>query len=134
MSKVRTHQATDLEWNKIRASGVDDRVPGYFSETELESTVTYHERGSDDELQLIEIDYLPNAAINVHAHDEDEIIYIVKGEMRLGTRVLGEGSSVFIKGRAFYSFQAGPEGLRMLNFRPKADFTLHLKSTGRVEL
>jgi hypothetical protein len=37
---------------------------------------------------------------------------VLKVEMHFSRQVLRPGSSLFIKGKAFYSFSAGPEGLR----------------------
>ena len=82
--------------------------------------------GDDVSPQLIEVRMQPNATVGVHAHDADEIIYVVAGEMRFGSKVLKPGSSLFVQGGAFYSFGAGDEGLQFLNFRPHQDLTYHM--------
>lgn len=79
--------------------------------------------GSAAELQLFEVTSRPNLEVPVHAHKEDEIIYIVSGELRLGGRTLVAGDSAFIAGMTLYSFDAGPEGVRFLNFRGRQDYT-----------
>jgi hypothetical protein len=43
---------------------------------------------------------------------------VLEGEMIVGARRLTAGCSVFIPGHTLYSFKAGPDGLRFLNFRP----------------
>jgi quercetin dioxygenase-like cupin family protein len=53
----------------------------------------------------------------VHCHSEDEIIFVVDGELRLGERLYGPGTALAIAADAFYSFSPGPEGLRFVNFR-----------------
>ncbi|HZP28332.1 MAG TPA: cupin domain-containing protein [Acidimicrobiia bacterium] len=83
---------------------------------------TYHP-GSESELQLFEVAVEPDALIGQHAHGEDEIIYVLDGELRLGRQVLTRGASVYIPGGTLYSFRAGPEGLRFLNFRARQDRT-----------
>jgi uncharacterized cupin superfamily protein len=73
----------------------------------------------------MELRYEPHAEIQIHAHDEDEIIYVLAGEMHLGNRVLCPGSTVAIAGKTFYGFKAGPTGLQFLNFRPRQDITFY---------
>ncbi len=80
--------------------------------------------GGAEELQLFEVMAAgPGQRADVHAHLESEIIYIVAGEMHLGVHVLKPGDSVQIEGLSLYSFHAGPEGLRFLNFRARKDHT-----------
>jgi quercetin dioxygenase-like cupin family protein len=118
--RVRTRQAEDY---KVIRSIVGDDDLWKFSDKELDSRIRFIEPGDDSHLQLFEIDYVPGTPIEIHAHEQDEIIYIVEGEMHAGTRVLGPGATLFVAGNTLYSFKAGPNGLRMLNFRPRADLT-----------
>lgn len=126
--RVRTRKPEDFRM-------ISDLVPPEdrkkFSETELNSRIRFIEQGDEKSLQLLELDYLPNAAIDIHAHREDEIIYVVAGEMHIGNRMLGPGATVFIAGHTLYGFKAGPEGLRMLNFRPRSDLTFITKDEFR---
>jgi quercetin dioxygenase-like cupin family protein len=80
-----------------------------------------HELGDEKTLQLFETVLQPNSFVDVHSHASDEIIYVVKGSIELGSRSLGSGSSVFIAADTLYSFRAGPDGLHFLNFRPHKD-------------
>ena len=83
--------------------------------------------GSDNELQLFEVRVPPGHVVESHAHDEDEIVVVVEGEMVLGARVLRAGSSAMIPGKTLYGFSAGPDGLVFLNFRARRDVTFHTK-------
>jgi quercetin dioxygenase-like cupin family protein len=87
--------------------------------SELLQTTCFHHDGSADEPQLLEVEFPPNQEVPPHAHQEDEILYIVRGEIHFGNRVLGPGSSVFIPRMTLYSFKAGPDGLVWVNFRPR---------------
>ena len=124
MSGLRIHDEQQLPW--ITPS---DRLPPAELEalTEGERTVrmAVRELGTADQPQLLEIKYQPGARIKPHAHAEDEIVFVREGELHLGTRVLKAGDSMFIARRSFYSFQAGPEGLTILNFRPRKDETYY---------
>ena len=53
-----------------------------------------------------------------HCHTEDEIIFITRGEARLGNRLVGPGTALAVHALTMYSFDPGPEGLGFINFRP----------------
>ncbi len=120
MASVRVHPAESREPITIRSTVPAAEQPK-FGERELDSTMWFIEAGDKESLQLVEVDYLPDADVAVHAHDEEEIIYVLGGEILLGNRRLGPGGSVYIAGNTLYSFKAGPEGVRMLLFRPRRD-------------
>jgi quercetin dioxygenase-like cupin family protein len=130
MGNVRIHSAEEIKWTTIRERGGDPAptVYGYLAESELDSSMTFHEFGNEKELQLAELNFIPGAEAVIHKHDNDEIIYIVSGEMHFGNKVLKAGSSIYIQGNTFYGFTAGPEGLRVVNFRATADVSFHPKN------
>lgn len=81
-----------------------------------------HFPGSADHLQLFQISLEPDEVVEPHGHHEDEIVYVVEGELRFaGDRICGVGSAVFVPGLTVYGFQAGPAGARFLNFRARHD-------------
>lgn len=90
-----------------------------FSEEALSTKMRIFEEGSDSSPQLFESQLLPNTEAAEHSHEEDEIVYVLDGEMRFGNRTLTKGSTVFIPANAPYQFKVGPEGARFLNFRPR---------------
>lgn len=59
----------------------------------------------------------PGSTAGVHSHSEDEIIFVVSGDIRLGARLHGPGTAVAIAADTLYSFTAGPNGLHFINFR-----------------
>ena len=129
VGKVRVHPADMIKLARIR-DRAGDPAPEVFSqlaESELDSAMAFHEFGDAKTLQLAELDYLPGAEAVPHKHDDDEIIYVVRGEMHFGDRVLTAGSSVYIPGDTFYGFKAGPNGLRIVNFRARADVSFYPK-------
>lgn len=56
-------------------------------------------------------------AVGVHSHSEDEIIFVVSGDIRLGRKLYPEGTAIAIAADTLYSFTAGPNGMRFINFR-----------------
>jgi quercetin dioxygenase-like cupin family protein len=132
MAKIKVSDVDDANW--IR--GADMATPE-MAETlepdEANTLINIHAEGSDDVLQLFEVKLPAGTKQRVHAHDTDEIIYVVGGAMRVGKRTLKPGSSLFIAGETFYSFEASPDGLHFLNFRPRKDISYILpKAKGAV--
>src|ERR1019366_1328377 len=101
MARVRIQTEADFGW-LISRETLPEGMTGNYSEGELNASYRIREQGTDDEPQLVELRYEPDAEVQVHAHDEDEIIYILGGEMHLGSRVLGPGTSIAIAGKTFY--------------------------------
>ena len=122
MGTVRVADVNEIEWEgsdqekaeAIRARGI------ILSPEELAGKSREHHHGSETEPELFEVQFPPNTVVNPHAHLYDEIIYVVAGQLILGSRVVEPGSSVFIAGQTLYSFRAGPEGVHFLNFRPRS--------------
>ena len=103
-----------------------DRIPAgplrdHIGESELDNSVRMYFPGGSEQLQMFEAILEPNCGPDPHAHHEAEIVFVLEGEMHFGRRVLTPGSSAFIPAYTLYSFRAGPEGLRFLNFRARAN-------------
>lgn len=62
-----------------------------------------------------------------HSHDADCIYYIVAGEVHLGGVVLGKGDGFFVPANSAYTYQAGPQGLELLEFRNAGAFNIVFK-------
>lgn len=82
-----------------------------------------HLPGSATEPHLFEPGFAPNTGAAPHAHGVDEIFYILEGELRFGQQIYPVGSSIYVPAYTLYSFNAGDEGCRFLNFRPRLDRT-----------
>jgi hypothetical protein len=109
--RISIRQVEDLNWEygPDDASGIPNRLrPGRC----------FHHSGTKNEPQLYEARLRPDETVPPHGHEQNEIIYILSGELHLGSRVLKAGSSVSILGGTIYSFKAGSEGVHFLNFRP----------------
>lgn len=62
-----------------------------------------------------------------HSHDGDCLYYVVAGELRIGKHVLRKGDGMFIPGGHGYTYEAGPEGVEVLEFRNATKFNIVLK-------
>jgi hypothetical protein len=94
-----------------------------FSDGELESEVRRHHDGGPDSLQLYEIQAPAGATFRPHAHHEEEVLLVIEGELHAGSHVVGPGGTMRIPAHTLYAFSAGPEGVRLFNFRPRRDIS-----------
>jgi uncharacterized cupin superfamily protein len=102
------------------ADAVAPEVASRMSRAEREADVRIVHTAPNG-LQMFEAKIAPNEEISLHAHAEDEIIYILEGELLIGRKRLGVGASVFVAGNTLYGFRTGPNGARFLNFRGRAN-------------
>ena len=75
----------------------------------------------------------PNFQLPRHSHSADCLYYVVKGEARLGNRSVPAGSGFFVPAGGTYGYQAGPDGVEVLEFRHATSFDMVVadKSPGR---
>lgn len=92
-----------------------------LSEGDLNSTLANYFMGSPNEPQLFELYVEPGESLSPHGHEYGEILYILEGEMHLGSRVLLPRTAIYIPGMTAYLITAGPKGLRFLNFTGRGD-------------
>jgi quercetin dioxygenase-like cupin family protein len=78
-------------------------------------------------LELFHIQLGPGAVVEPHAHTDDEIVYVLRGAIHLGKRVLGPGDALYVGADTLYGFKVGPEGVEFLNFRPTTTVGLMTK-------
>lgn len=126
MARVRLTTEDQQPWIRSDNSDWEEVEHDKLGEGELSTQYRMREPGSEAHPQLVELRYEPNAEISIHSHDEDEIMYVLEGEMRINNRSVGPGACLTIPGGVFYGFHAGPNGLRILNFRPREDLTFNL--------
>jgi mannose-6-phosphate isomerase-like protein (cupin superfamily) len=123
MAKIRIREEADCRLMTSREfleeKGMPEADIAKFSDDALATRMRIFHEGDDRTPQLFETQVPPNAEAAVHCHEEDEIMYILDGEMILGNRSLRRGGSMFIAAQTMYGFKAGPEGVSFLNFRPK---------------
>jgi quercetin dioxygenase-like cupin family protein len=116
MGKVSIVARTEAEQRSLARSGTPAAAAFHERAYSVDKLPYFPHDG--EALQLFHIDLGPGAHVEPHAHTEDEIIYLLRGEIHLGARVLGPGDALYVAAHTLYSFDAGPEGASFLNFRP----------------
>jgi quercetin dioxygenase-like cupin family protein len=121
--KIRVHLEAETPLftveQLLRDKGSSEEHIRSLSDDALAAGMRFFEMGTESSPQLFESQVPPNTVAPVHSHEEDEIIYVLEGEMQFGTKSLSKGSALFVQANARYGFKAGPEGVRFLNFRPR---------------
>jgi hypothetical protein len=64
-----------------------------------------------------------------HSHSEDEIIFLLKGEIQVGQTTLKEGYALGIAGDRRYRFKGGEHGFGFLNYRRDVSYMSTDKDT-----
>jgi hypothetical protein len=65
--------------------------------------------------------FKPHFPLPRHAHKQDCLYYIVKGDIKLGTEWLGAGDGFFLPDATPYTYVIGDEGVELLEFRTNHD-------------
>lgn len=127
MGHIRVVEPETVPW-MVRAEEGSAGGRGLVEATDdkTQAARIYHPE-HDEGLQVFEVRMMPGEVIEPHAHESDEIIFVLEGELVLGSRTLTTGASVSIQGNTLYGFRAGERGLRYLNFRGSADRTFITK-------
>ena len=69
--------------------------------------------------------FKPRFPLARHRHDTDCLYYVVSGDVRMGTERLGAGDGVFLPADTFYTFEIGPDGTELLEFRHTSEYGYH---------
>ncbi len=95
-------------------------------------TVPFRQEGPDG-FSLVSIDFAPGYLLPKHSHSSDCLYYIVEGGIVMGQRELGPGDGFFLPAEQSYAYHAGPQGVKLLEFRNKTSFDMKVyeKDMGR---
>ena len=86
-------------------------------------TVPFRQQGPGG-LSLVEIEFAPGYLLPRHSHSSDCLYYIVSGGIVMGRRELGPGDGFFLPADQVYAYRAGPDGVKLLEFRTESAFDM----------
>jgi quercetin dioxygenase-like cupin family protein len=90
-------------------------------------------RGRDaDGLSLVKAWFAPHYILPRHSHDADCLYHIVEGSVVMGAQTLSAGDGFFVPAGAPYAYEAGPDGVIVLEFRTRTSFDMTIPG-GQVE-
>ena len=75
--------------------------------------------GSDEacDIALFETGRFEEFPVSPHSHSVDEIIFVLNGELHLGSYTVAKDGALGVTRGRRYGFRTGPEGFHFLNFR-----------------
>jgi hypothetical protein len=66
---------------------------------------------------LTVVEFGPGYLLPLHSHGVDCLYYVERGSLRMGNETLGPGDGFFVPKDQPYAYRAGPEGVKVLEFR-----------------
>lgn len=136
ISIFRGAEAGELTDEMMPREGIDDSVMAALAGL-AEAGVTegigecnrvlFREPG-DDGMSLLYIWFKSGYVLPFHSHSSDCLYYVLGGELRMGSHVLRRGDGIFIPADQGYGYEAGPDGVEVLEFRNATRFNLFFRS------
>ena len=111
-----------------RAGANDTPWPADFAARSMEAsrlTVPFRQEGPGG-FSLVTVEFGPGFLLPRHSHSSDCLYYIVEGQIAMGARVLGAGDGFFLPADQPYAYRAGPQGVKLLEFRHQASFDMKI--------
>lgn len=68
----------------------------------------------------------------LHAHASDCVYFILAGSVRMGEEQLGPGDGFFVGSDVPYTYETGPEGVEVLEFRTTDDFNIKFMAKNKA--
>ena len=131
MAVFYAKDAKDLEAEMMPMEGLDENLLARLARLK-ESGLTDEGLGAssrvlfgkpgEDGMSLVHIWFKSGYVLPFHSHNVDCLYYVTGGELRIGSHVLRKGDGMFIPGDHAYGYEAGPEGVELLEFRNATRF------------
>ncbi len=99
---------------------------GYVEGTGERNRMLFSEPG-DNGMSLLHVWFKSGYVLPYHSHNVDCLYYVLGGELRIGSHRLQPGDGFFVPADQAYGYEAGPEGVEVLEFRNASRFNLALR-------
>jgi quercetin dioxygenase-like cupin family protein len=86
----------------------------------------------DDGFSLVKAWFGPHYVLPRHSHDSDCAYYVLAGSLKMGAQELQPGDGFFVPAGAPYGYDAGPDGVEVLEFRTRTSFGMDIHG-GQVD-
>ncbi len=86
----------------------------------------------DNGFSLVKAWFAPHYVLPRHSHDGDCLYFVAEGSVTMGSQVLKAGDGFFVPSDAPYAYEAGPDGVVVLEFRTCTSFGMNITG-GQVE-
>ena len=86
----------------------------------------------EDGFSLVRAWFAPHYVLPRHTHDADCLYYVAEGSLTMGSQELTVGDGFFVPSGAPYGYEAGPDGVVVMEFRTRTSFGMKIVG-GQVE-
>lgn len=136
MVVFRASEAGEVGPEIMPREGIDDSVLAGFSllaeagvtEGLGEQTRLLFRDPGENGMSLVYAWFKSGYILPFHTHDSDCLYYVLAGELRMGSHVLRKGDGMFIPANHGYGYEAGPDGVEILEFRNATHFNLAFRA------
>jgi quercetin dioxygenase-like cupin family protein len=87
---------------------------------------------AEDGFSLVRAWFGPHYVLPRHTHEGDCLYYVAEGSLTMGSQELTVGDGFFVPSGAPYGYEAGPDGVVVLEFRTRTSFGMKIVG-GQVE-
>jgi mannose-6-phosphate isomerase-like protein (cupin superfamily) len=130
MRVFRFADAVELGADTMPFVGVDETVMAGFNKLAevglprglAEKTLLLFKEPGENGLTLAYAWFKSGYVLPRHSHNADCVYYIVAGSLSMGAVTLGKGDGVFIPADQGYTYEVGPKGVELLEFRNASNF------------
>lgn len=132
LTVFRASESGEVSDDMMPREGIDDTVLAALGQLEAanvnvgvgERTRLLFKEPGDEGMSLLHVWFKSGYVLPFHSHSTDCLYYVVAGELRMGSHVLHKGDGLFIPGGHAYGYEAGPDGVELLEFRNASRFNL----------
>ena len=135
MTFYRMADAKALGHDEMPFVGIDEGVmKGFARMAEAKAgetgarTLTLFKEPGDQGMSLVYAWFKGGFVLPRHSHDADCLYYVIGGSLQMGSVKLGPGDGVFIPADDAYTYEVGPAGVEVLEFRNATRFHLKFKN------
>lgn len=135
LSVFRAADAQEVPDDMMPREGFDDTVMSALSQLQAadvnvgagEKTLLLFKEPGDDGMSLVYAWFKSGYVLPFHSHSTDCLYYVIAGEIHMGSNVLRKGDGMLIPGGQAYGYEAGPDGVEVLEFRNASHFNLKFR-------
>ena len=128
----RADDAGEVADDMMPREGIDDTVVSALDQLDAanvnvgsgERTRLLFKEPGDAGMSLLHVWFKSGYVLPFHSHSTDCLYYVLAGELRMGSHILHQGDGIFIPADQAYGYEAGPEGVELLEFRNASRFNL----------
>lgn len=98
-----------------------------YREGLAETTRVLFREPGEKGMSLVYVWFKSGYILPFHSHDSDCLYCVIGGELRMGSHRLRKGDGFFLPAGQGYGYEAGPDGVELLEFRNATRFNIVLK-------